>query len=351
MNGIERLRAIAGAWDEWGLGGTLAEIADQIERELDRHDEPDSTDKGACPPYVTDEDREALEWVRKYGGIGCVQTMAAALGDTLSWIRERAGVGEDEVVDYDELLDALDRRLMPEGYEWPRYESGEPLRYEDRYVCDGREREVWHVDFDSCGEPTILNKDGTRFHPDKGERVKRPAVLAADGEPLEVGQMVWDANGDELVVGALEDGGNTATCRYADVGDGIPVHGMWSPSDLTHQRPVLDANGVPIETCQKMWRVRNGEEVRVSQIDRGEHPLITYIGEDGLTHEITPDGLTHTKPEPKRICGDCRHWQGDPSASHMGVCFNSYRERCCVDSYAAQLDYAKACDDFEERSE
>ena len=27
------------------------------------------------------------------------------------------------------------------------------------------------------------------------------------------------------------------TCRYVDVGDAIPVHGIWSPSDLTHERP------------------------------------------------------------------------------------------------------------------
>ena len=33
MTGIERLRAIAGAWDEWGLGGSLTEIADEIEQE------------------------------------------------------------------------------------------------------------------------------------------------------------------------------------------------------------------------------------------------------------------------------------------------------------------------------
>lgn len=38
-------------------------------------------------------------------------------------------------------------------------------------------------------------------------------------------------------------------------------------------------------------------------------------------------------------------------ASHMGVCFNSYMERCCEDSYAAQLDYAEACEDFEGRGE
>ena len=65
----------------------------------------------------------------------------------------------------------------------------------------------------------------------------RAPVLAADGKPLRVGDTVWDTNGDELVIGALEDGGHTVTCRYVDVGDAIPAHGMWSPSDLTHERP------------------------------------------------------------------------------------------------------------------
>ena len=33
MTGIDRLRTLAGAWDEWGLGGALEDVADQIERE------------------------------------------------------------------------------------------------------------------------------------------------------------------------------------------------------------------------------------------------------------------------------------------------------------------------------
>ena len=33
MTGIDRLRTLAGAWDEWGLGGALEDVARQIERE------------------------------------------------------------------------------------------------------------------------------------------------------------------------------------------------------------------------------------------------------------------------------------------------------------------------------
>lgn len=62
MTGIKRLRTLAGAWDEWGLGGTLAEIADEIERECS---------KVADSPYdaILPEDREAIAWVRDHGGI------------------------------------------------------------------------------------------------------------------------------------------------------------------------------------------------------------------------------------------------------------------------------------------
>ena len=35
---------------------------------------------------------------------------------------------------YENLADALDRRLMPEGYEWPRFEDGEPVRIGDKFI-------------------------------------------------------------------------------------------------------------------------------------------------------------------------------------------------------------------------
>ena len=314
MTGIERLRALAYKKNflEPAEARELDAIADQIEREYDAG--------VADSPYddlLPQEDRDAIAWVREHGGLDSVKRLLDWVVGHCStrqqldfdfWLSGRVmhELGfEEDMADRDEVERRLLARLMPEGYEWPRYESGEPLRYEDRYVYDGREREVWHVDFDSYGEPTILNKDGTRSHTDKGERVKRPApkvldadgveirvgdvlyyvdgreqrvntvarltddgyvqfgrineagyvtyceaaciqpnqlthrapVLAADGRPLREGETVWDTNGDELVIGAIEDGGHTVNCRYADVGDAIPVHGMWSPSDLTHERP------------------------------------------------------------------------------------------------------------------
>lgn len=147
---------------------------------------------------------------------------------TLRWVYEQGG------------LKAVESRLMPEGYEWPRYETGELLRYKDRYISDGAECEVWHVDFDSYGEATILNSDYSKCSLEKGERVKRPAAQAGDGEPLEVGQTVW----------LLDDGGRAkCECEVIDVCESVGEFSVMvrevgkygysyvRPSSLTHTKP------------------------------------------------------------------------------------------------------------------
>ena len=132
---------------------------------------------------------------------------------------------------------------------------------------------------------------------------------AADGKPLREGETVWDTNGDELVVGAFEDGGHTVTCRYADVGDAIPVHGMWSPSDLTHQRPVLDADGVLIKVGDTVYFTDGREQefntVVHAKYNYKDEPYVQLgrlneVGYPTYTNCscIDPSQLTHTKPEP-----------------------------------------------------
>ena len=106
-------------------------------------------------------------------------------------------------------------------------------------VESGIEYEVVGIHTDEDTPVRVMRTDGS--HLAKAAKpstlTHRAPVLAADGRPLREGETVWDTNGDELVIGALEDGGHTVTCRYVDVGDAIPAHGMWSPSDLTHERP------------------------------------------------------------------------------------------------------------------
>ena len=62
----------------------------------------------------------------------------------------------------------------------------------------------------------------------------RAPVLAADGEPLEVGQTVWNVKtGERYVVGAFAGG-------CVNVSDGRGGGLQLLPSQLTHERPVAD---------------------------------------------------------------------------------------------------------------
>ena len=252
MTGIERLQGMSMAFRgyTWGasLYEALADIADQIEWERDA--------EVADSPYdaILPEDREAAAWVRDHGGIdhvrvewysrsnlkrmyekekakverqqrhiefvqgkcrerqGHIVELSKELAglrkvlsnyrDALGGMCERLGItdGTSLLEMPDVICEALDRRLMPEGYEWPRYEGGPLLRYDDSYIGnDDDNHRAWQIRFDSNADVHVSRGgDGDGFdrttwdHFSKGERVKRPAVLAADGEPLEVGQFPPD---------------------------------------------------------------------------------------------------------------------------------------------------------------
>lgn len=245
MTGTKMLRGLARAMEY--LSVQLLDVTGQIERELARQGEPDSTDNGAHLLYVTDEDREAMEWVRKQGGIGCVQTMVATLKDTLNWIRERVGIGEDEVVDYDELFDALNRRLMPEGYEWPRYESGDLVMFGDCVENRNGTCTVNSVRFYSGGGVSVYGEGrGAQFvvvtEPVMHDPIRKanPKVIAADGESLEVGQTVWDTDAEsDTPLTVVEVSSDLIRCEYTWK-NGKTYRPCYPPDQLTHTKPEID---------------------------------------------------------------------------------------------------------------
>lgn len=122
--------------------------------------------------------------------------------------------------------EAMEARLMPEGMEWlvdvwPRFEDGEPVRFLDDFERYGEENGVSAVTMYADGSFTL------NCHAySKGERVKRPAVFAADGEPLEAGQTVWRDDGERLEVLYLRPDGLVDCCGEIE-----------RPERLTHERP------------------------------------------------------------------------------------------------------------------
>lgn len=147
----------------------------------------------------------------------------------------------DEV--QDAIMAELDKRLMPPGMEWPRWEDGKPLCEDD--APDGVTVVSLYLDGSGYGlVDAILNHQA-------GERVKivkrpEPEVLGADGEPIKAGETVWDSTSpnDPTSSTVWRHGGPLKVLRRNDVragnvicenDQGIPLD--CCAADLTHAAP------------------------------------------------------------------------------------------------------------------
>lgn len=72
-----------------------------------------------------------------------------------------------------EAVDAIERRLVPEGMEWPRFEDGEPVRIGDRVqLCSGYSEELCQVHMGESGY-SLYTEASDEDHP-YGVPVRRP---------------------------------------------------------------------------------------------------------------------------------------------------------------------------------
>ena len=111
----------------------------------------------------------------------------------------------------------------------------------------------------------------TSFDPDQLTHERQP-VLAADGEPLEVGQTVWSVNDGREYKVVMVDRPVQFDTSSIKVDDGKAAGGVWiRPDNLTHRRPVLDADGVPTYEGDTIWNITNLSEWVVSSIDSDGH--------------------------------------------------------------------------------
>ena len=192
----------------------------------------------------------------------------------------------------------LRKRLMPEGMEWPRFEDGEPVRIGDEFMGnDGKIYTVKQVRFmgcyfslyDFCDEKPQLKAD-------YGECVKRPApkALDADGAEIRVGDTVWDVEyGCEHVVTKVSKG--TVFVAFED-----ESADRYDPASLTHRAPVLAADGRPLRVGETVWDVNDGREYKVVTVESPVQFDMTLIkvddGKAAYCVWIRPDNLTHQRP-------------------------------------------------------
>lgn len=225
----------------------------------------------------------------------------------LAWVREHGGLG------------AVEKRLMPEGMEWllevwPKWSNGEYCKFGDWWTAakygDFEPKQLirlvfytpeqlkeWEQDEgDNYGyEWNFMRPNDTTYRPDKVEP-PAPKVLDADGVEIREGDTVWEVGGDGTAYvfdGMSEDVDGLAVLHH----DGKPYIGTSiRVGQLTHERPVLDADGVPIKVGDTVWGIETGIEFEVTGI-ASEFEIRVKDESMEIGVWTTPGGFTHAKPE------------------------------------------------------
>lgn len=216
--------------------------------------------------------------------------------DVLAWVEENGG------------LDAVRERLMPGGMSWPRYAGGSPVEIGDDVVGPdyGERIHVDEVVFHANGF-TLRSKGGDGKWYESDDRFQRPAkVLDADGMEVHKGDEVWSTTGEF-------DGKRTVSSVHIDPDE--PPYAMFEELQkpysclcchLTHQRPVFDADGVPIKKGDTVWLVYQSDSdwkfTVANVLAPNEHSdgkwSVKIKSDWGVFTYREPSQLTHTKPEP-----------------------------------------------------
>lgn len=127
-------------------------------------------------------------------------------------------------------------------------------------------------------------------YPQPSQLTHRAPVIAADGKPLRERDIVFDTDtGEKLGVDAVSRG--DVTCRRLERG-GAVIH--YSPEFLTHQRPVLDADGVPIREGDEVYGTVEGGPFIVTEVSDKGSVFVDAFPDTGMHGSM----FTHTKPEP-----------------------------------------------------
>ena len=188
---------------------------------------------------------------------------------------EKAGMPMEEG---ETITEWLDRCFVPR----PRFEDGAPVQFEDRCEYDGSRFVARKLVCYADGLTTVCDKSGNGHTYAPGERVRRaaPKVDDAEGEEVKAGDVVYllgDARRLEVAdPHAADDCGDPVVeCVVLDDGRGAGDYPdadvvACKASELTHERPVLDADGVPI---------REGDTVYVAEEYRYRCDNAEYDGE------------------------------------------------------------------------
>lgn len=180
----------------------------------------------------------------------------------------------------------------------PIDDCGEPVRFGEHYG----NMEQWLYSVSFCGRHAVLcGSAGEEMRVESGERVKRrvPEALGADGLPIKAGETVYRLSDGERLEVLLPHGSTPETREYVDCCGELEL-----PSNLTHERPVLGADGKPIvvgETVYPTYGFYAGTSGKVVSVEHQDNVLVELCCS---TERFDGCYLTHTPPETQEMIDD-----------------------------------------------
>lgn len=252
-------------------------------------------------PRSSHEDVEAARWVREHGGLDEVRRDFQDAYNRRSELYAALGIDLD--TGWSDAMAELDRRLMPEGMEWPMFEDSEPVRPGDRlldkdgdwfkavsfvFTCDWWSIRGYQTEgFGDLNDKTRRTLEGMSY----GARVKRPApkTLDADGVEIRVGDVLYrKSDGHMVKVAEVYEKTFTDADDYVRPGDGY-----------THRAPVFAADVRPLHEGEHVYHVETGAELVVKKLPKpGEYQaVVAFAPPASHLMSFDPDQLTHERPD------------------------------------------------------
>ena len=341
MTGIERLRTLAGAWDAYGLGGALGDVARQIERE--RACDADTTENvRLVVGGVVDEmerhilghegmdDSPVARWARE---------LREALGGHVEEVMDVATIRKDAYDAYEWVeahggLDVVSRALTPSAKSSNRKNFYDRLALgwiEDNGGLDhvrsqwgylkGRANHADHVDRqlekrqrqidESHAALRRRNEERRQYAKANKELLERCAAMKRrlmpegmewlveawprfeDGEPVRSGDKFAEHGGCENIVCSVEINDFWFKIHGFDGADSL----YGKRSSVKRPAPkVLDADGVEIRAGDRVWSLQLDEphEWTVLNPRYGSDCVLVSLGD--RTGRARPENLVHHAP-------------------------------------------------------
>lgn len=186
-----------------------------------------------CRPCRTEREA-AADWVAAQGGLSVVHDypkmdeFVASLANELE-VSDDVGCGDDL---RDAVKGELDKRLMPLGMEWPRWDDGKQVSHYDTLedataICLALDGSCYSLHYDMSDGERLCLFDGS-------ERIKRPEpeVRGADGLPIKVGETVYTPAGTKMTVRNI-----TGDMVSAGIPTSDRAHAHMLARFLTHTTP------------------------------------------------------------------------------------------------------------------